>query len=196
MAFPETGILDDFNRGDEGPPMTDWTDQQSGLEVFSNQTRSDSGGSRSFYTANTYGPNSECYATADITSGSWGVWVRVKEIGANYDGYEGYAQEATNEVELYRIDDAGFTELGSGVAFTWANGDSLGMDIIGDALKVYVNDGGAGWVEKRSETDATYGAAGYTGLFLSDTTIRVDDFGGGTIGAVAGNPWYQYAQEQ
>ena len=36
MAFGDTGIIDDFNRGNENP-ITDWTNILNGGEIVSNQ---------------------------------------------------------------------------------------------------------------------------------------------------------------
>ena len=43
MAFPTTGILDDFNRGNEGPPPSaNWTTLVQGHKVVSNACTSNS----------------------------------------------------------------------------------------------------------------------------------------------------------
>ena len=70
MAFPESSILDNFNRGDEGPPLSsDWTEMghvSDGLEVVSNEAEGETGFSAActeYWNPATFGPACEAYVT-------------------------------------------------------------------------------------------------------------------------------------
>ena len=64
---------------------------------------------------------------------------------------------------------------------TWASGDKLGIEIIGSTIRMMQYTGGA-WIELASRTDlATYTAAGYIGFDVGTNSVRMIDFGGGTV---------------
>lgn len=188
MAFPTTGLLDQFTRGDEGPPPSaSWTTMDQGHKVVSNQCDTNAVGEDTFvsgYNASTYGPDSECYFTAVVVNDfGEGVFARLTTLVlATTDGYL-YWRSSTNVTRLYRTDNGGFTQLGAdGPAFTIANGDKLGIECIDDSIKGYIDDGGAGWAEEIARTEGTYGDAGYLGIRSNPgagDTGTIDDFGGG-----------------
>ena len=101
---------------------------------------------------------------------------------ATWDGYTCHAQVDNDRILIERVDNDARTQLGASVAFTWADGDKIGLEAIGSTIKGYIDDGGAGWVEMLSRSDATYGSAGYLGLLtIASANTRYDDFGGGTV---------------
>jgi len=183
-AFPTTGILDNFNRGDE-QPATGWTDMVNGVEVISNQLSATTNAAYNWvsWDATTYGPDCEAYITfSTLTSGGVGLILRgTTENDNTCDGYAVWGVVNGDESRVYEIKNGSFTQVGSGDAFTWANGDKLGGEIIGSTIKVYIDDGGAGWAVNTTETDATYGSAGYLQFRIYDDDPKSDDFGGGTI---------------
>lgn len=190
MAFGDTGILDNFNRANEGPPPSaDWTDIANGLEVFSNQVRGDSLSvyNWSCWDTSTFGADCEAYFTMVDTpgTGACGVSLRCTTLlEASIDGYLAWYTHGGgvgSETRVYEILNGGFTQIGSGDAFAGANGDKIGGEIIGTTIKVYVDDGGAGWAVNSTETDNTYGSAGYIGLRYFSNSYDADDFGGGTL---------------
>lgn len=196
MAFPTTGIIDNFNRANEGPPpSTDWTTMigSHGHKVLSNEcvVESDSVGGEyaSGYNASTYGPDCEAYVTV-IDPATWGegVFARLTTLSmASADGYV-FWRSSGDVTELHRVDDGAWKQLGAdGPAFVIASGDKLGIECIGSTIKGYVKDGAAAWAEQLSRSDATYGSAGYLGIDQYPTTsegyIGLDDFGGGTVEA-------------
>ncbi len=188
MAFPTTGILDNFDRANEGPPPSaDWTDIQNGLKVVDNEVIGDAAATNYNWSGyeTQYGPNCEAYFTLTdiVTTGGEGVFARLTTLVlATVDGYAAWYDSASG-LKLYRVDDGGFTQLGDTVAFAGANGDKIGIEIIGTTIKCYVDDGGAGWVEMDSEVEGTYTSAGYLGIRIYGSGDEGDDFGGGTIAA-------------
>ena len=191
MAFPTTGILDDFNRDDEGPPPSaNWTTLNIGHEVDANECIPCANNDTcvSAWSASTFGPNCQCYVELDRISAYWmGVLAHMTTlVYETYDGYLVRARTNNTYVQIVRIDNSVLTQLGDDIeAFAWANGDQVGIEIIDDTIKAWGNDGGAGWNEIGSEEDATYAEAGYVGLHTYVTTAgnaEHDGFGGGTIG--------------
>ncbi len=194
MAFPTTGILDNFNRANEGPPPSaDWTTDplgfgDSGLKVLTNQCIGNNSGSDNsgYWDTTTFGPDCEVYATIVVrpnTGQYFGVYARLVQIGAGTtDGYyvEYIFQAAgTDTVSIYRIDNASFTVLGSAISQDFNLGDKLGLELIGSTLTAYRHDGSS-WASLGSRTDSTHSAAGNIGLAMHDVAIA-DDFGGGTV---------------
>ena len=192
MAFGDTGILDDFNRADEGPPpSSNWTDLQNGLRVMSNLVRGNTSGQPNWsnWNASTFGPDCEVFITlTDTITGNAGAAVLLRattNVLATVDGYLMHYTDNGDLLQIYRIDNGSLTKLDE-TAFTLVAGDKIGGEAIGSTLKFYIDDGGAGWTLKVTSTDSTYGSAGFVGARLLDEFRDADDFGGGTLAAVGG----------
>lgn len=193
MPFPTTGLLDNFNRGNEGPPLSaNWTAVATGHQVVGNAAvpGGESFGVVSMYNVSTYGADCEAYVTlATHITARMGVILRgTTLVEGTWDGYYVVAFTNTDDIVIERVDDDARTQLGAAVAFVWADGDKIGGEAIGGTIKGYIDDGGAGWAEKISRDDATYGAAGYVGIrsYVTAGGAEYDDFGGGTVGAPSG----------
>lgn len=188
MAFPETSILDDFNRSDEGPPPSaSWTNVENGLEVISNQCRGDQigAGNWSNWNVETFGPDCEVYTTlADL--GAINVYLRMNTVDTNDDGYRITAYN--DEQIVQRHDNGSGTQLGAAISQTMADGDKHGASMVGSTITVYFDDGGAGWGATGTRSDGTYTVAGYIGSRLYSNIPDIDDFGGGTIAGVGNAP--------
>ena len=187
MAFPTTGIIDNFNRSDEGPPLSsNWTAVSNGHKVVSNTCEATiSGDCRSLWNASTFGPDCEAYITiVEETAWCQSVYLRMTTlVNGTMDGYNCYADTGNDYIEIFRVENGGFTQLGASVAHTWADGDKIGGECIGDTIKGYI-DSGSGWGEEISRTDSSYPDAGYIGLRTQPVPaayMTLDDFGGGTI---------------
>lgn len=203
MPFPTTSILDTFNRADEGPPPSSSWDYPiasfvpNGLSVISNtvgRTPNNFGGA--YWSASTFGPDSEIYGTITTMVGSdtidFSLCLRIQSPGsggsggAGMDGYlVSFIRNTPNyQLQFYRIDNAVFTQLGS--TQTPGNlsvNDKIGVQMIGNSMQAYL-DSGSGWATYgTAETDpgSTYSGAGYVGVIIADPTGRMDDVGGGTM---------------
>ena len=190
MAFPDYEILDNFNRDNEGPPMTGWVDSLNGLKIVSNEAQGSVADeySHSFWDAVTSSADCQSYCTIEGNDGL-GVFARAKELGSgsvNLDGYVAYENSVLNKFVLYRMDDGGYTQLDLQNGQSASDGDMLGLECTGTTIKGYYNDDGAGWGERTSAVDETYQAAGYIGLDARYEG-RCDDFGGGPFEVVEGN---------
>ena len=186
MPVGDTGIIDNFNRGNE-QPITNWTDIANGLEIVSNVAEGTSVAAYNWamYDAATYGPDCEAYFTIITVPGAGGCGLMLRgttlSVGT-IDGYLAWYSHASgvgSEIRIYEILNGGLTELAA-TAQSLSSGDDLGGEIIGDEIKVFYDTGG-GWTEGLSWTDSTYGDAGYLGLRLWSNSFPGDDFGGGTL---------------
>ena len=203
MAFPTTGVLDNFNRSNEGPPPSaSWSTPTgaNGLEVVSNVCPADTSPGWGIWNPGTFGAASEahCKANVAIADGKYlNLLVRGADTGAlnTTDGYYAKAHESFGgKFYIYRLDNGASTQLGATVEQTVSAGDYIGIEAIGTAIKGYYKASGGSWAEIASRTSDTYSAAGYIGLAVYFGSA--DDFGGGTVVAAAtGNPWYAYHQQ-
>lgn len=207
-TFPTTGILDDFNRADEGPPPSaNWLDPliggggaASGAEVFSNECRAHhlDGNGVAYWNAS-IGPDCEGYFTISSLP-ALGVDYVYLEVsvratrGASYWVGTGYTLGVTIYMDgintaaswvLRRFDNATTTLLSNGViASGFEEGVKIGISAIGDAISGYYCPSGGAWTLIDSVTDATYAAAGMLEFCIQNTGLSgtmIDDFGGGTI---------------
>lgn len=186
-AVFQNGTLDAFN-DTEGPPMTGWTDIASGFRSNGTTAQSNSGASASGLTGSNYGPNCEAYLTITTLPGNSnnvGVQARLTTLVlATFDGYAVQLNQTTgndNSV-IQRVDNGVGTTLGSSITQNFVNGDGLGILILGSQIFAYRRSAGA-WAELGNRTDTTYPNAGSIGMSTSNTTSRLDDFGGGTVSA-------------
>lgn len=179
--FPTTGILDAFNRANEGPPMTGWTDSIAGMQIVSNQTVGNAAPSVSYFSASTYGPNAEIHATI-ATKPAAGVQVVLFYFDpVTFNGYGTFlgSEAGTDFIGLYRYD-AGSPTIISIVAQELADGEKLGYRRLDNTHTSWLFTGGV-WVEVGSASDSTYTAAMRVGILIEDITTILDDFGGGTV---------------
>ena len=195
--FPSTGIIDNFNRADGGIG-SGWTADpygvgSAGLNIASNQARS-TGASyqESYRTTPTYGPDVEGYLTITTVGGNGqeiAIGIRLQSPGtAGVDAYYILLTFATgtDTVQIYRVDNQAGTLLGATINQEFLVGDKLGVLMIGSTVYVlHKKLSGGNWYVLGSRTDSTYSSAGYLALTIENTTIRVDDFGGGPVAKFA-----------
>lgn len=183
MAFPTTGILDNFNRANEGPPPSaSWSTPAglSGCVVSSNQCAA--AAANGFAVWNTsYNDAQECYATIAVMSGSVAVFARMQNTGsgATLDGYSVVTGGTT--IYIQRIDNGGATTLGSPISQTVSAGDAIGIVVNGSSIQSWYKASGGSWTLIDTQTDSTYSGSGQPAVVMTDTTARLDDFGGGTV---------------
>lgn len=190
-VFPtNSNVLDAFNRAEAATLGSDWT-KIAGLpwagikgEQAANTAESGNGGGA--FTKAKYGPDTEVFVTAATiaASGYVGVWLRLQEPGAKWDGYYIEAGATSADTFIYRTLKEERVAIGPGISTPWASGDKLGASIIGNVIRVYrYPSGGSKWQLIGVRTDSTYSAAGYVGIWRSEPTTRLDDLSGGTVAA-------------
>lgn len=203
MAFPVTSVIDDFTRADAatlGANYTRWVmrDVTDDMRLVSNAAKAPATinvEGAAAYNVSTYGPDCEVWAEIgfinDVAFSNY-MWLglRLQDPGgaSTNDGYvaEIESQSGTDVLYVERFDNDVATQLGSTVSQEFANGESLGMEMIGDTLKVYRKASGT-WSEVASRTDSTYTGAGNIGLggvgYTADDGQKPvwNDLGGGSI---------------
>ncbi|MFA5037614.1 MAG: hypothetical protein WC479_10625 [Candidatus Izemoplasmatales bacterium] len=176
MAFPTTGILDNFDRSDTHP-MTGWTDYANGLDANGATAQASVAATNVSYWNISYGANAEGYITM-TTKGTSSTQLFLLDTSFN-----GYMLDAdpSGGYTVYRYDAGTPTSIDSGV-HSWANGDSIGIYVTTDGtVYSYYKTGAGAWTLLDTTADGTHTAKNYfPGLTLYDTTARVDNFGGGT----------------
>lgn len=190
MAFPTTSVLDNFNRanGDAGSNYTA-NGYNFGFvipQISSNTLkRNSSGTSDAYWNVAQYGPDVEAYIdiSTDLVSDDYGFSIRfINPVSANVSGYFLHiGASAADTTKIERVDNGAFTVLGSSVAQTWATGEKFGVSAVGSTLSVFRYTAGAWGAAYATRTDSTYTAAGYIDIYITGTTGRYDNFGGGTV---------------
>ncbi len=190
--FPTTGLLDDFNRTDEGPPPSaDWAndcqnDDSNGCNVFGNELVRDAGGGTARWTDSTFGPDTEVFVTISSIPGTF---AKVK-LYARIDGSQNNSYYLQVENKNASQGHLFFYKWTSGTTRTEISsllnnnsvhhdeGDIWGFEVIGSTLTAY-KDAGSGFVQIHQTTDTDITAAG--NICLSPITVELDDFSGGTV---------------
>ena len=205
MAFPTTGLLDNFNRADADSLGADW--MLSGLnyawtragEIKSNQAGADDSGdsdSNDWYDASTFGP--DCEIHYDVIGGDY-FELELRLVTPATTGVDGYvvsvSRGATPDAwDFFRVDNGASTKLGATVSQNVANGDSIGAEMIGSTLTAYLKPSGGSWGAVGNRSDGTHGGAGYLGTYLSpEATALIDNFSGGTVVAAPAPSAYRPA---
>ena len=185
MAFPNNGILDNFNRANEGPPpSTNWSSTYAlgQLSVLTNQcVPEDAGQTRwqDYWNTRTSNANSEVYATVITAPLTGEVFLACRlnqpAIQARYDGY-GVICSPSSGTGVYRVDDDVWTGIGVPVDIVVADGEQFGVDAIGTTITCYVNG-----ASLDSASDATYTQSGFLALGTNEFAVVFDNFGGGVV---------------
>lgn len=194
MAFPTTGLIDNFNRADEAPIASPWInsiysgDAQMNLTTNALQ-RSGSGWGSAYYGGSTYGPDCENYITiAAVGGASDGLEIAVRVTNGDTSAPNGYFLHisGTNGTwQFWKMTSGTQTSVGTSVdpAFTIGVGDQIGVEVVGNTLTAYHKPSGGSWSSVFSRTDSTspHTGAGNLGFLVQSNSWRLDDFSGGTI---------------
>lgn len=196
MAFPTLGLIDQFNRADENPlGNSTWSGPiftgESQLRIVSNEVLPNSGsGDGNSYLSSTHGPDIEAYCTLTSTfaTGYRVIFYFRSTVGASVNGYRIAFRNVGGDQFVYidRMDASVNTNLTTiDITDTVASGDKFGAEMIGSTINAYWKAGAGSWTNIGSAVDSTYSAAGKTGLSLVTAGVKIDDFGGGTLGGAA-----------
>ena len=196
--FPQTTILDDAVRANEGPPPSAaWTSSvdsdDGGLKVVSNKIAPDTETSSALWNQ-AFPADQEVFVQVDalMEGGPDSLELFLNIQNGDTTTPSGYifrfwsqTGAGVGRLELDRMDSGSFTRLVD-VAQTIVVGDQLGARNEGGTLRFYVNG-----VEKTSATDSTYGT-GQIGIGTrADNllTTRFSKFGGGQAVPQALHDW-------
>ena len=186
-VFPTTPILDDFNRPDEGsPPSSSWVDAFGWLVNGGQFTTALPPGGQFSLFGTVYGPDCEAYYSINpVVDNQLNLYIRFQP--ASYTGYYlavTFSTVGNSFIEISRSDDVGVTiGLGVGVNIAIANGDSVGIRVIGNSITSWHKPLAGAWALQETVIDANYPAAGYTGVQDSGlaSSWTIDNYGAGTI---------------
>lgn len=180
---PKNGVLDDFNRADEGPPpSSSWANNVGNVvKVLSNAAGSASSGGSAYYKNGCFGVLQEVSAEmSTLGAAHLGMW---RQPGAGTDGYVFYFDNASNFGNIQRVDNGTWTILGdSFFCGSVGAGDAFWLEANRVELLAYVRLAGA-WSLLARRADMTYRGDLSVGLGVSDGTARWDNFIGGPTGA-------------
>lgn len=198
--YPTTDILDNFNRANESPITGIWTERwfggTAGCQVSGNVMIKTTGAGDGCYVTNPFSDSDqEVYATfpngTSHTDTSNPMLLLCLQGGIGTSSVDGYGIRSskvaagTDTMSLWRITNTTMTQLGATFAQEIDNGDKIGAERVGSDLNFWY-DGGSGWTELFTRTDATYDCANSNlAAYLLSSTFQVDDFGGGNIEAAA-----------
>jgi hypothetical protein len=197
MAFPTTGVLDGGTSPVENPISTGgWTGPtvtgQQPLQRTATGIARGSALGGSYRTDSPFGPNAEVYATiAVLTAGTntdeGTMHLRLSGQGtANINSYSVWIRASStassDRLRIGRDVNSVTTILGTYIIGTIVPGvDQYGLQVIGDQLTAYYNNG-SGWAAVLGPiTDATHSSAGTLSIQTQRSDTRLTDFGGGTI---------------
>jgi hypothetical protein len=184
MAFPTTGVLDNFTYSNgvlatvsggawSSPVGLDFT-------VSSNTIFPVSGGG-ALVTYATAGNIDDCevFVTISQLPGS-GETCTVLWVDGSGNGYGvAYTHGAPGNIQALEITGYSGATLGATVALTLAAGDQIGMQISGaTTIDAYSATGGV-WTLHLTRSDATSTTARRIGLGSTGTNVGLDAFGGG-----------------
>jgi hypothetical protein len=193
VAYPSTGVLDDFGRAagllGEGWQSPGLSDSGTVSIVASGETASSAGAGSATWSGGKFGADQEAYLAVAVLprSGNWlQVAGRVSNLGpAGISCYFLRVTPSTGTWDLRKkLNGATSTSLQTFTAPLGA-GDSVGLRISGSVISAYRRAASGAWSSVGSTSDAAITAGGYVTFTLGDTTMRGGAFGGGAIGTTA-----------
>jgi hypothetical protein len=190
MAFPTTSLLDAFTRADNPSSLgANWTvGPESGyasLGVLSNQAYAATAWKANYWNT-AFNADQEVYVTVPtLPTYRLRLYVRIQNPGASLSSYEADLK-STGTVDLYKRVAGVRTSIGSDSTM-FSAGDKIGLEVAGTTVRLHRYTAAA-WSmieEITGQTDVS--GSGYIGMEVgNETTVRMDDFSGGSIVAAAG----------
>jgi hypothetical protein len=207
VAFPDTAVIDNFNRANadvDGQTCSDgvhtWGSEASpvgtsGMTIVSNELTSDAAGYGGAFIAGDFDrlasgkTGVEVHAHLASAGGAgkeYYIWWSASSITGSYDGF--MISYVNGELKVWRWDNASPTQLGATVSETLADGDGIGAKHDNDGsgtIRCFKHEAGA-WTELTTRTDTTYDV-GRIGCEVNNNATFLDDLGGGeAVAAGAG----------
>jgi hypothetical protein len=190
MAPTLTAVIDSFNRANEDPIANGWTGPfvpaQAQNRIVSNQmVKNAAAGSQSYWNTQ-FGPDAEVIAKVGIrptSTNGLNLFCRMQNpntTSRNAYWFTSRAQSGTDQYELYRVQNGGFTQLGSTInGPNYSVGDKIALTAIGSTITGWIYQSGA-WTQIITQTDTNVAGDGYCGGTIDDATGAWDDFIAGT----------------
>jgi hypothetical protein len=196
-AGPLTPLLDDFARPNNlGPPGASWThmivsstSSTNDLFITNHQITGRANSNADYWNPQAYGPNSEVWITVavkpNVDQDPVVLGLRFQNPGAaTASGYQAFYIYRSGQVDQYKIirrtNGTTSTTLASSEGPTLKAGDRLLFRAIGTTLELWRENAGT-WTRILSATDTIYQGAGYLNMTARNGTVRLANFGGGTL---------------
>lgn len=187
-ATPITPVIDDFNRADQGPPLSSsWLEGWGGgFKVVSQTAASNTAGSRNTTAYNSqFGANQEVYFTVAVKptgndTTSVGAYLRMNMTSLNGYMVTYVPQFGPDSIRFWRVTNGAATRLGADIPCEFTAGDKFRVTAEGSLFSIYQYTGGS-WRLVATRTESTYMQGGSIGIYGASNTGAVDDFGGGTL---------------
>ncbi len=197
-AGPLTAVLDNFNRANNsGPPSANWSAMPSfnspltnNLFITANQVTGPSGESADYWNAQQFAANSEAYVTVaakptvNLDPVCIGIRYQSPDLTTS-SGYRAMFANVTTGADQYKIyyqptGGSGGTVLSSITGPELNPGDQILFRAIGPTLELWRGTAGT-WTKILTATSTAITTGGYATLIERNSTVRLDDFGGGTL---------------
>jgi hypothetical protein len=196
-AGPLTPLLDNFARpNNTGPPGPNWThmivsssSSTNNLFITKGQVTGDAGTNADYWNPQEFGPNSEVWVTVatkpTVDQDPVVLGLRFLNPGAaNASGYQAYYMFRSKQADQYkiisRVNGTTSTTLASVNGPSLSAGDELLFRAIGPTLELWLSNAGT-WTRILSAKDSTFEGPGYINLTARDGSVRLANFGGGTL---------------
>jgi hypothetical protein len=185
FCYPSTGILDDFNRANAGPPLSaSWTALYGGWKVVSQQAvvdHMDDTYASEYYNVATYA-NPEAYITIvnKPTTNSY-IFIELYNAAFTQEYYLSVQTlSGTDAITLQYWDGDAGAQLGATVNQEITNGDSVGISVISGTVIAWYKSGAGAWTNVREVADTHVTGPYYITITSVDDGEIFDNFGGGT----------------
>lgn len=168
-------VVDDFDRSNEGPPMTGWGDMEDGMKVISDQCAADAEDAMSYYDT-ALAANLVVDVAAEISTlpdDGESIFIFVSSSGSTF-----------GVAIIVGRDDGGddtitLTAMGPDICQATIDlvaGDWVGIRYAAGFSNVYHKAAGGDWCIVASGALPSPFAPAYAGVGASDTTARLDNF--------------------
>jgi hypothetical protein len=183
MAFPTTGLLDDFSG-----TLGGWTNPifgASAVVISSGRLAGSAGGDNAAcWTTNFASDDQEVYYEIPTDTGNLlSLYLLIQDTDSSPTCYamDVMGSLASDVLRMRRFNNGALTTLKTGT-LSAASGDWIGADKVGSLISVYHKPSAGSWTLIDSVTDGSpLTGGGKIGLDIEGTAMRVDNFGGGDV---------------
>lgn len=187
-TFPNTNVLDNFNRNNEGPPPSAFwrTVDANGFKVLSNTCSANAASADNIW-GQQFGPDCEAYFTVTTKpSNAAGLLlaIRADSLLTNAYAITLIPSAGTDSIKFSKIInnvETIFTTFSQEVTVN----DGLGIQCAGSSITAWYRSGLNGlWTLLGTQIDTTFTGIGYIGIYTDTSGAAIDDFGGGSLNVI------------
>lgn len=177
--FPQTVVLDTFNRADESPLSFGglWTgnvqSSQTATDLASNVAKATSTTTQRAW-GTVFNADQEAFVTT-LAANRYDLFLRITNPGLATVNCYSFIFASGDGIYVYKVVSGSFTQIAySGATPTHVSGDVIGARVVGTSLFGYKNG-----VQGVTVTDSAVTGAGQIGFQIVTSTTTADNFGGG-----------------